>query len=130
MAQVFSDLPQVIVYMDDLLVGSSDPGEHLEILEGVMRRMERVGLQTSPDKAQSCKEDVMFLGYEVSKGRISLRRYVEDQCRQLLQVSSRRENRRILGIMNLCQPRCRNLAEIVGSLQEAAGWPVSQGTQS
>jgi len=43
MSQVFSDLPQVIVYIDDLLTGSSNPGKHLEILEKVLRRMERVG---------------------------------------------------------------------------------------
>jgi len=106
--------------MDNLLVESSDPEEHLRILEEVMRRMERVGLQTNPDKAQWCQKEVRFLGYDVSPGRISLRRYVQDQCNQIPQVASRREVRRILGIMNLCRPCCRNLAEIVRPFQKAA----------
>jgi len=53
MSQVFSDIPQVIVYIDDLFMHSSGSVEHLEILEEVLRRME-AGLQTNPDKAQWC----------------------------------------------------------------------------
>jgi len=120
MSQVFSDLPQVILYMDDLLIGSADPGEHLGLIEEVLRRMEQVGLQTNPDKGQWCERTVKFLGFEVSKGQVSLRRYVEDQCRQLPQVASRKEIRKILGVMNLCRPCCRNLSAIVKPLQEAA----------
>jgi len=120
MSQVFSDISQVIVYMDDVLVGSRGPEEHLAILEEVLRRMKSVGLQTNPAKAQWCQRSVRFLGYEICQGQISLRRYVEDQCQQLPQVSSRREIRRILGIMNLCRPCCRGLNEIVSPLQEAA----------
>jgi len=121
MTQVFSDLPQVVVYMDDLLVGSASPEEHLKILSEVFRRMEVSGLQTNPEKAQLCQPTVRFLGYEVSQGQVSLRGYVEDQCRQLPRVSTRREIRRILGIMNLCRPCCKNLAEIVEPLQRAVG---------
>jgi len=120
MAQVFSDLPQVVVYMDDLLVGSEDPEDHLVILEEVLGRMAAVGLQTNPDKAQWCRSKVRFLGYEITQGQVSLRPYVEEQCQQLPGISSRREIRRILGIMNLCRPCCRNLVEIVKPLQEAA----------
>jgi len=119
MSQVFSDIPQVIVYMDDLLVGSGGPEEHLQILEEVLRRMAAVGLQTNPSKAQWCKREVKFLGHEVSQDQISLRQYVREQCHQLPQVSTRREIRRILGIMNLCRPCCRDLAKIVEPLQEA-----------
>jgi len=121
MTQLFSDLPQVVIYMDDLLIGSQGPEEHLEILEEVFRRMETTGLQTNPEKAQWCKSSVRFLGYEVSQGRVSLRRYVEEQCRQLPRVATRREIKRILGIMNLCRPCCRKLAGIVEPLQKAVG---------
>jgi len=83
MSQLFSDIPQVRVYMDDLLIGSSGPEEHLGLVREVLRRMEEVGLQTNPAKAQWCQNEVRYLGYEVGQGRISLRGYVEDQCRQL-----------------------------------------------
>jgi len=119
MSQVFSDIPQVIVYMDDLLVGSVGPEEHLQILEEVLRRMADVGLQTNSSKAQLCQREVKFLGHEVSQDQISLRQYVREQCRQLPMVSTRREIRRILGIMNLCRPCCRDLARIVEPLQKA-----------
>jgi len=109
---------QVIVYVDDLL-GSLGPEEQLAVLEEVLRRMEAVGLQTNSAKAQWCQRSVRFLGYEVCQGQISLRGYVEGQCHQLPQVSSRREVHRILGIMNLCRPCCRGLNEIVRPLQEA-----------
>jgi len=52
MSQIFSDIPQVIVYVDDLLVGSSGSEKHLEILKEVLGKMEAIGLQTNPDKAQ------------------------------------------------------------------------------
>jgi len=124
MSQIFSDLPQVIVYMDDLLIGSEDKGEHLRLVEEVLRRMEERGLQTNPDKAQLCQREVRYLGYSILQGQLSLRQYVEEQCHQLPSVASRREIRRILGIMNLCRPCCRNLAEIVGPLQKAANGKV------
>jgi len=112
MSHVFSDLLEVIVYMDDLLVGSSDPVKHLGILEEVLRKMERVGLQTNPKKVQWCQRKVEYLGYEVSQGQIFLRRYAEGQCHQLPKISSRMEIRRVPRIMNLCRPCCKNLAEI------------------
>jgi len=120
MSQLFSDIPQVRVYMDDLLIGSSSPEEHLGLVREVLRRMEEVGLQTNPAKAQWCQQEVKYLGHEVGQGRISLRGYVEDQCRQLPKVSSRREIRRISGIMNLCRPCCPGLSEILRPLQIAA----------
>jgi len=121
MSQVFSDLPYVIAYMDDLLIGSEGPEDQIDRLREVLRRMEAVGLQTNPDKAQWCRRRVRFLGYEVSQGQVSIRGYVEDQCNQLPRVETKREIRRILGIMNLCRPCCRNLAEIVEPLQKAVG---------
>jgi len=120
-SQIFSDLPQVVVYMDDILVGGASPEEHLDVLEEVLNRMEASGLQTNPDKAQWCRPSVRFLGFDISQGQISLQRYVEEQCHHLPRVATRGEIRKILGIMNLCRPCCRNLASIVEPLQKAVG---------
>jgi len=68
MSQVSSAIPQVMVYVHDLLVGSSGPEEHLEILKEFLKRMEAVGLQTNPAKVQWCTREVKYLGLQGEPG--------------------------------------------------------------
>jgi len=63
--------------MDDLLVRSEGPTEYLEISGGSLSEDVAGGLQINPEKAQMYQREVCYLGYNVSQGQISLRRYVE-----------------------------------------------------
>jgi hypothetical protein len=55
----------VIVYLDDILIYSSDPKEHIEHVRTVLTCLEKAGLRLDPDKCFFHKEEVEFLGCTV-----------------------------------------------------------------
>lgn len=59
--------PHVFVYLDDIIVISSDFQSHLEILAQVFDRLLAAGLVVSKDKCQFCRPQLKYLGYVVDK---------------------------------------------------------------
>ncbi|EXX59955.1 gag-pol fusion protein [Rhizophagus irregularis DAOM 197198w] len=57
----------VIVYIDDINVGSKTFEEHLSHLEQVFSRLAQAGLKLSPEKCFFFKDKIPFLGHVVSR---------------------------------------------------------------
>lgn len=57
----------VVVYIDDINVGSKTFEEHLSHLEQVFSRLEEAGLKLSPEKCFFFKDEIPFLGHIVSR---------------------------------------------------------------
>ena len=55
-----------LIYLDDIIVFSSDVASHLERLETVLARLQSTGLKEKPDKCSLLQSSVDFLGYKVS----------------------------------------------------------------
>jgi hypothetical protein len=60
----------VVVYIDDINIGSITFEEHLVHLEQVFNRLEKAGLKLSPEKCFFFKEELPFLGHVISKNGI------------------------------------------------------------
>ena len=61
--------PNVMVYLDDIIITSSSFPEHLELLGVVFDRLRESGLIVSLEKCNFCKPELRYLGYLVdSKG--------------------------------------------------------------
>ena len=73
MEQVLSGLNWEIclLYIDDIIVFSSDFSQHLERLDKVMSRIEKSGLKINPKKCKFFTSEVKFLGHIVSAKGIS-----------------------------------------------------------
>ena len=56
-----------IIYLDDIIVFSSTPAEHLERLEAVFKRLEAAGLKLKPSKCEFFKRSLVYLGHVVSE---------------------------------------------------------------
>lgn len=115
-ASLFADLRNVIVYMDDIFVGTDQLREHWSLLESVFQRIAAAGLKINLKKSQICKSSVKYLGFEVFNGSFSLRKYAEIQSQYLPEVSSKRQLRKVIGIMNLCRSCCPQLDDILRPL--------------
>ncbi|CAA7267179.1 unnamed protein product [Cyclocybe aegerita] len=65
MNDIFSDLIDisVIVYLDDILIYSSDLASHKEHVKEVLRRLRKYGLYARPDKCEWHTDRVEYLGY-------------------------------------------------------------------
>ena len=59
-----------IIYLDDIIVFSKTPKEHLRRLHGVFRKLREAGLKLKPSKCEFFKDRIAYLGHVVSKAGI------------------------------------------------------------
>ena len=59
-----------IIYLDDIIVFSKIPEEHIERLRGVFKKLAAAGLRLKPSKCKFFKLQVTYLGHIVSKDSI------------------------------------------------------------
>lgn len=57
----------VFVYLDDIIIVTSDFEQHIRLLEEVHRRLEEAGLKINFDKCQFCRPSLHYLGYVVDQ---------------------------------------------------------------
>ncbi len=60
------------VYIDDILIWSSNWKQHLEHLRGVFGQLEKAGLTCQVAKCEFGKSELEFLGHRIGHGRLSV----------------------------------------------------------
>ena len=68
-----------IIYLDDIIVFSKMPEEHIERLRGVFEKLSAAGLRLKPSKCKFFKSQIAYLGHIVSKDGIETGEK-EDNC--------------------------------------------------
>ena len=68
MNDIFADMLDVcvVVYLDDILIYSSDKATHRQQVKEVLRRLRKHGLYAKPEKCEFDRESVEYLGYVLS----------------------------------------------------------------
>ena len=56
-----------IIYLDDIIVYSKTPEEHIERLIGMFEKLSKAGLKLKPSKCEFFKERISYLGHIVSR---------------------------------------------------------------
>ena len=69
MNEIFKDdhFKHVIIFLDELLVSSETPAEHLEHLEKVFLKLRAAGLKLKPKKCDLFQTQVNYLGLALDK---------------------------------------------------------------
>ena len=55
-----------IIYLDDIIVFTDNPKEHLRRLRGVFTKLDKAGLKLKPNKCEFFKTKITYLGHIVS----------------------------------------------------------------
>ena len=54
------------IYVDDIIIFSKDPDDHIKRLEGVFEKLAQAGLKLKPSKCEFFKARLKYLGHIVS----------------------------------------------------------------
>lgn len=57
----------ILIYLDDIVIFSKTPEEHLVKLEKVFQRLRDAGLTLKPSKCEYMKEEINILGFKINK---------------------------------------------------------------
>lgn len=100
------------VYVDDLLVFSKTPDEHLNHLRFIFEKLESEGVTVKLRKCQFMRKEVTFLGHVISSEGISLDPKRIEAIQGFPTPRNIRELRGFLGLVNYEQRFCEKYSEL------------------
>lgn len=88
-----------LVYLDDVIIFSRDPVQHLDRLEQVLKRLQGANLKLKPSKCHLLRRSVSFLGHVVSEAGISVE---ADKTQQVADRPVPKHLRHLRSFIGLC----------------------------
>ena len=129
MNYVLDGLENCVAYIDDVLVASASPDEHVRHLEKLFQRFREFGVVINPIKCQLGKQEVEFLGHKVSAEGISPLAEKTAAIAEFPIPKNMRQLRQFLGMVNFYRrfiPRCAEiLAPLTGMLGAVKNCEIS-----
>ena len=119
MDDVLRGLPFAYAYIDDLLVASSTPDEHLVHLRAVCERLSKYGIVINPNKCAFGASELEFLGHHINSSGITPLQDKVQAIRDFPQPDTQRKLRRFIGMVNFYHrflPHCAELMQPLHNL--------------
>ncbi|XP_049875886.1 uncharacterized protein K02A2.6-like [Pectinophora gossypiella] len=118
MTNVLSGIPNVQVFLDDVIIGGKSRMEHLQALQTVFQRLLDNGMKLKKSKCVFLAEEVTYLGYVVSRDGIKPDRSKIEAIVKMEQPSNVSELRSFLGMVNFFGRFVRNLSSTLCPLYQ------------
>ena len=103
----------VLVYLDDILVYSTNCEDHLSHIKQVFTRLRQYNLYCKASKCTFFQVEVDFLGYVVTKGGFAISPSKVEAIQSWPVPKSRTQLRGFLGLSNYCRKFVPDFSEIV-----------------
>eukprot|EP00112_Aurelia_sp_Birch-Aquarium-sp1_P008079 Seg1885.5 transcript_id=Seg1885.5/GoldUCD/mRNA.D3Y31 product="Retrovirus-related Pol polyprotein from transposon 17.6" pseudo=true protein_id=Seg1885.5/GoldUCD/D3Y31 len=123
-----SGLPaeRTLAYMDDIAIFSRTFDEHLKDIEAVFIRLRNTGITLKQSKCAFAKENVEFLGYELSMAGIKPQKRLTDAIRDFERPTTKKDLKRFLGLAGFYRNFIKDFAEISKPLNKLTSEVVYQ----
>ena len=118
MDEALSDIPGVVVQMDDILVEGSDCAEHDARLKSVLDKLAELGLTLNLDKCIIAETKLEYLGQMVDGGTIRKDPSKVQAIHNISEPTNTTELRRFLGVVNQLMKFCPNLSDLTKPLRD------------
>ncbi|GFX00606.1 hypothetical protein TNCV_2236131 [Trichonephila clavipes] len=116
--EVLRNLPFVFAFVDDILVASSSPEEHLQHLQILFTRLQQYGLSLRPSKCIFGVTTIKFLGFKVSESGIEPLSDRVDCILNFPQPTTLTQLRRFLGLFNFYRRFVPKAAHLLAPLNK------------
>ncbi|CAC5422737.1 unnamed protein product [Mytilus coruscus] len=90
----------LLIYLDDIIIFSSDEEDHLKRLDEVFSRLINAGLKLKPSKCDLLREEMLYLGHVVEKEGINPNPKIVQSVHSWKVPSTAKEIQQFLGLCN------------------------------
>ena len=105
-----------LVYLDDIIVFSKTPSEHMAHLDTVLHRLYRAGLTLNLKKCHFFKETVDYLGHVIRPGHLSVAEKNTAALKVAKHPTTQTELRSFLGLCNVYRRFVKGFSKIAAPL--------------
>ncbi len=118
MNDIFRDMLDrwVIVYIDDILIYSNTPEEHVSHVRSVLKRLLQHQLYVKAEKCEFHRTNTSFLGYIISQDGVSMDEKKVQAVLDWPQPQTVKELQRFLGFANFYRRFIRNFSSVASPL--------------
>lgn len=116
MANLLGDIPNVEIFLDDVIIGSSNEEEHLQTLARVLERFYKNGMKLKKSKCSFMVPEVKYLGYIISKDGIKVDPEKVEAITNIPRPKDVTDLRSFLGLVNFYARFVRSLSSILAPL--------------
>jgi hypothetical protein len=99
MDQVLQDIPDVVCYLDDILIATGE-SDHLARVEMVLQRLQSFGIKVKREKCEFLMDSVQYLGHVVSKDGLKPSTEKVEALQKMKAPRDVKELRVLLGLVN------------------------------
>lgn len=116
MTTLLGNIPNVQIFLDDVIIGGRSKEEHLHALETVFQRLLKKGLKLKKSKCVFLAKEVTYLGYVVSREGIKPDMTKVNAIIKMRQPQNISELRSFLGTVNFFGRFIKNLSSMLSPL--------------
>ena len=106
----------LLIYLDDIILYSSNLDDHFEKLDEVLSRLKRAGLKLKPSKCEFIKDEVVYLGHVVCRNGIKPNHKIIDSVENWKVPSSVKDVQKFLGLCNYYRSYVTRFSEVAAPL--------------
>ena len=108
----------LLIYLDDVIIYSSDVQTHLDQLDIVLTRLHTAGLKLKPSKCDLIKSSVLYLGHVVSKDGLQPNPKITESITSWKVPKDMKETQRFIGLCNYYRRFIKDFSKIAAPLHK------------